>query len=121
MRRVYIAGPFRGKNAWEVEQNIRRAEVAGMAVFQLGHSAFIPHCNTRYFDGTINDDFWLSATAAWIPCCDAVLLVDGWQRSEGTLSEIAKAEELGIPVFAHITSMHNYLKRIDHAACNDDI
>lgn len=26
MKLLYIAGPFRGANSWEMEQNIRRAE-----------------------------------------------------------------------------------------------
>jgi len=26
MRVVYIAGPYRAPNAWEIEENIRRAE-----------------------------------------------------------------------------------------------
>lgn len=112
MKKVYIAGPFRGANAWAVEQNIRRAEESGMAVFQMGHTALIPHCNTRFFNGTINDQFWLDATAAWIPCVDAVLLVQGWEHSEGTLQEIELAEAIGVPVFVDILAMHNYLARI---------
>lgn len=84
-----------------------------MAVFQLGHTAIIPHCNTRFFDGTLTDQFWLDATAAWIECCDAVLLVSGWQHSSGTLSEIARAEETGVPVFVSIESMHHYLERLN--------
>jgi nucleoside 2-deoxyribosyltransferase len=114
MRKVYIAGPFRAKNAWAVEQNIRRAEVSGMAVFELGYTAFIPHANTRYFDGTLNDKFWLQATSAWLPGCDAVLLVEGWEDSAGTLGEIDLATDLGIPVFTSISAMDNYLRRLDN-------
>ena len=115
MMRVYIAGPFRAKNAWGVEQNIRRAEESGMAVFQLGHSAFIPHANTRFFDGTLDDQFWLDATAAWLPVCDAVLLVKGWEDSEGTLGEVEIARHLGVPVFASIEAMNEYLGVMSYA------
>ena len=113
MRRIYIAGPFRAKTAWAVEQNIRRAEESGMAVFQLGHSAFIPHANTRFFDGTLTDQFWLDATAAWLPISDAVLLVRGWADSEGTLGEIRLARELGVPVFTSVEAMEEYLRVTD--------
>ena len=81
-----------------------------MAVFQIGHTAFIPHCNTRFFDGTLNDQFWLDATAAWLPVCDAVLLVQGWQNSSGTMGEIAMAEQLGVPVFTSLVAMDAYLR-----------
>lgn len=36
MRIIYVAGPFRGSNAWEIEQNIRRAEAVGLAVAKVG-------------------------------------------------------------------------------------
>jgi len=113
MKRVYIAGPFRAKTAWGVEQNIRRAEESGMAVFQLGHSAFIPHANTRFFDGTLTDQFWLDATAAWLPVSDAVLLVKGYEVSAGTKSEISIARDLGVPVFTSIEAMDEYLRVSD--------
>lgn len=29
MKKIYIAGPYRGSNAWDVEQNIRMAEELG--------------------------------------------------------------------------------------------
>lgn len=114
MRRVYVAGPYRAKNAWLVEQNVRRAEETAMAVCELGHSPFIPQANTRFFNGTFDDQYWLEATAAWLPVSDCVLLVDGWESSEGTIGEIQLAENLGIPVFDRILAMHHYLVRLDN-------
>jgi hypothetical protein len=99
LRTVYIAGKFRGPNAWEIEQNIRAAEVVGMEVAKLGAAPVIPHANTRFFHGTITDDFWLAATMALLERCDAVMLVPGWPDSKGALAEIERAMQLGLPIF----------------------
>lgn len=32
MKTVYVAGKYRGANAWEIEQNIRAAEEAGLEI-----------------------------------------------------------------------------------------
>ena len=99
MKLVYVAGKFRGPNAWAIEQNIRAAEVVGMEVAQLGAAPVIPHANTRFFHGTITDEFWLAATMALLERCDAVMLVPGWPTSTGALAEVARAKQLGLPVF----------------------
>ncbi len=96
---VYIAGPFRGPNAWAVEQNVRRAEMLGFEVACLGMSPLIPHTNTRFFNGTMDDQFWIDATLALLEKADAVMLVDGWQKSAGARGEVAAALDRGIPVF----------------------
>jgi hypothetical protein len=32
--------------------------------------------------------------------CDAVVLINGWRYSAGTLGEVHRARELGMPIFA---------------------
>ena len=59
MKVVYIAGPFRGPNAWEIEQNIRRAESLALEVWRAGAAALCPYTNTRFFQGAAPDDVWL--------------------------------------------------------------
>ena len=100
MKVVYIAGPFRGRTAWDIEQNIRRAEDLGYLVAQVGASPLIPHANTRYFHGSMSDAFWLDATLELLRRCDAIVLCKGYQDSIGSLAEIAEATRLIIPVFA---------------------
>jgi nucleoside 2-deoxyribosyltransferase len=100
---IYVAGPFRGKNAWEVEENIRRAERAGFSLAERGFMPLIPHCNTRFFNGTLTDEFWLEGTLELLKRCDAVFLVDGWSNSQGTQKEVEEAKKLGIPVYYETT------------------
>ncbi|MCG8435902.1 MAG: hypothetical protein MJA83_17910 [Gammaproteobacteria bacterium] len=42
MKIVYIAGPFRAKTPWRVEQNIRKAESWALHVWKMGAVAVCP-------------------------------------------------------------------------------
>lgn len=100
MKKIYIAGPFRAKNAWLREQQIRRAEEAGFRIAELGAVPIIPHSMYRNFDGTVTDEFWIEATADLLLVCDAILLIPGWRYSSGSRGELAIAENNSIEVFA---------------------
>lgn len=100
---VYVAGKYRGPNAWAVEQNIRRAEEVAARVWALGHAAICPHANIRHMDGVATDDVFLAGTLEMLRRCDAVLLVPGWQESVGARAEVEEAKRRGIPVFGKAT------------------
>jgi hypothetical protein len=110
MRICYIAGPFRGRNSWEVEQNIRRAEDLAFKVAELGAMPLCPHTNTRFFNGTLDDKFWLEGTLELLRRCDAVLLVPGWRSSSGAIAEEAEAMRIGIPVFEKLDLLAAWVK-----------
>ncbi len=99
MRLVYIAGPFRGPNAWVVAQHVRVAEEYGMLVAECGCMPVIPHANTAHFDGTMTDEFWLAGTIALLRKCDAILMIPGWQNSTGAREEMRVADEIGLPIY----------------------
>lgn len=110
MKVVYIAGPFRGKTAWDIEQNIRRAESVAYEVALAGAAPLCPHANTRYFHGTLTDAFWIDATVELLRRCDAVMLVKGWENSSGTRGEIVVAESIGIPIWRQIEDLKEWIK-----------
>lgn len=99
MKIVYVAGPYRGKTAWQVEVNIFAARLNGVAVAKAGFMPMIPQANTAHFDGVQDDKFWLEGTLELMRRCDAVLVVPNDGSSEGTDGEIKEAKRLGIPVF----------------------
>jgi len=99
MKVVFICGPFRGKTAWDVEQNVRRAERVAWLVAREGAMPLCPHANTRFFNGTLTDEFWLAGTMALMCLCHAVVLVPGWQQSAGSRGEYAEAIDREMPVF----------------------
>ena len=98
MRLVYIAGPYRGPNTWAIEQNIRRAEDVAAQVWRAGLAAMCPHANSRHMDGITTDENFLAGTLEMLRRCDAVLLVEGWERSSGSRAEVQEAMRLGLPV-----------------------
>lgn len=96
---AYIAGPFRGPTAWDIEQNVRRAEALALEVFKLGIMPLCPHANTRYFHGQGTDDWWLAATQELLRRCDVAVMTPDWQLSEGARAEHTAARERNMPVF----------------------
>jgi nucleoside 2-deoxyribosyltransferase len=96
---IYIAGPYRAKNAWDREENIRNAERLALEVWRLGHAALCPHTNNRFFDGILPDRVFLEGDLALLHRCDAVLLTSNWRKSRGAREEREIAIDQGIPVF----------------------
>lgn len=104
-----IAGRFRGPNAWELENNVRRAEEVAYAVAHLGAMPLVTHSLGRYFDGTLTDQFWLDGTLELMRRCDALMMIPGWETSQGANTERALALEMGIPVFSDIDELERWL------------
>jgi hypothetical protein len=96
---VYVAGPFRGKDSWEMEANIRRAETLSLEVWRLGCAAICPHSNTRFFQGAAPDAVWLDGDLAMLAKCDGMLMTPDWQKSQGATAEHDFAQKYHIPVF----------------------
>lgn len=109
MKKVYIAGPFRGANAWEIEQNVHTAEVMAAKVCKLGAVAVCPHTMYRNFQGLLPDAFWLNATMELLYMCDGVLVLDGWVDSKGTIAEMKEAKRLDIKVFYFLEDLKVWL------------
>lgn len=102
MKVIYVAGPFRGANSWEMEQNIRRAEELSLAVWRAGFAALCPHTNTRFFQGAAPDKVWIDGTLELLRRCDAVVLTADWIRSTGARGEVREAIARGIPVYGNV-------------------
>jgi hypothetical protein len=109
MKVIYVAGPFRGVNTWAIEQNVRKAEEVAAKVWMWGAAALCPHTNTRYFHGLAADSIFIEGTLELLRRCDAVLLVEGWEKSSGTRGEIEEAERLGLPVFTSLEACVDWL------------
>jgi hypothetical protein len=111
MKVVYVAGPYRGANAWDVAENIRAAERLGFEVAKLGLMPLIPHANTAHFDGTLTGEFWLEGTLELMRRCDAAIFTQDWGRSEGAKGEHEEALRLGMPVFHTIVALSEWSAR----------
>lgn len=110
MKVIFIAGPFRGPNAWQIESNIRRAEEIALEVWKLGAVALCPHTNTRHFQDALPDEVFLSGAKLLLARCDGVLVTPNWNKSIGTQKELAYAADLLKPVFFTLPQLANFLK-----------
>ena len=99
IRVLYVAGPFRAATAYEREQNIRRAEAVALDIMRLGYAVICPHALGRFTFGAVPEEQVMAGLIELMRRCDAVVLVEGWTRSPGTLREICEAVGVGMPVF----------------------
>lgn len=102
---VYIAGPFRGSSDWARHQNIEKAQKLAFDVWEAGFVALCPHNNTRHFDGALPHHVWLEGDLELLRRCDGVLMVEGWELSQGARAEYDEARRVGIPVFETLTEL----------------
>jgi len=121
MKVVYVAGPYRGKNNWEIENNIRRAEEVALRIWRTGKAAVIcPHTETRFFQGAAPDEIWLDGTLELLRRCDAIFLLPGWLDSVGTRGERHEAIHRGLRVFARFNDLLRWLDECEEADQNND-
>jgi hypothetical protein len=108
---VYIAGPYRSdKGEYFVRQNIRSAEDAALFVWQNGGVALCPHKNTSGLGGAAPDEVWLEGDLELLQRCDAILMIEGWERSGGARKERQMAIDTGMRVFYDMDTLKLFLE-----------
>lgn len=96
MKIIYIAGPYRG----DIEKNVKSAQAVGDKLASAGVAFVCPHSNGFPHEHVgQSDEYWLESTLEIMRRCDGVMLVDGWEKSHGTLGEVTEARILGKHVF----------------------
>jgi hypothetical protein len=101
--RVYVAGPYSADNVMSVLRNMGRGIRETERLFAAGHDPFCPWVDYHYeFVGDHDKRRYYEYSLAWLEVSEAVVLVGDWRTSAGTLKEIARAVELGIPVFESV-------------------
>ena len=100
---IYLASPYSDQDMKVRERRFEAVCLAAAYLIRTGKSVYSPIAHThpicRY--GLPGDwHFWQKHDRQYIEICDemAVLMLDGWEQSEGIKAEIAIARELGKPV-----------------------
>lgn len=109
MKVVYVAGPFRGETAWQIEKNVRAAEALALEVWRVGAAALCPHANSRFFHGSLPDQVFTDGTLALLAVSHAILMMPGWELSTGARGERAWALEHRLPVFYSVEDLEDWL------------
>jgi hypothetical protein len=110
-RRVYVAGKYSANNVLDVLKNIGRGEKECAKLFAMGYAPFCPWHDKSYVTDNPNGYFTVEQFyehgLAWLEVSDAVLVLSGWQTSQGTIAEIEQAKKFGVPVFYSIDDLNN--------------
>lgn len=108
MRCVYVAGAYSAGNVMDVLANMRRGMNLSLRVLQAGYAPFVPWFDYHFslLSGDIKLEDYYQYSISWLEKSDAVLVVaKGAKQSRGTQKEIARAKEIGIPVFWSISEL----------------
>lgn len=98
MKVIFVSGPYRANNLQGVLANIRKARKVSLKLWLEGWAAICCHSNTALFDGAAPDNIWLEGDLEILRRCDAIYMIDGWENSEGAISEFKLAQELGLEI-----------------------
>jgi hypothetical protein len=118
LKLIYVAGPFTAPTPDAVRDNIRRAAALGHEVRKLGAGAIVPHLiGAPYIHGASaanhEDSFgyqwWIAETLEQMKRCDAVIMVDGWETSNGSRGERDAARARRQPCFLTLAQLKEWL------------
>ena len=94
---VYISGAYSNGDR---EENVARARRVAIELLKRGLTPLCPHTHYHNFDHEgVDYDAIIRADVELLLRCDAVLMLPGWQTSNGAKIEHKRAIEEGIPVF----------------------
>ncbi len=93
-KKIYISGPITG-----IKDNnkVEFGKAAGLLI-SMGHETYTPFDVTPTRDDYIWEDYMKLDIVALMGC-DAIYLLDGWERSKGARLEKTLAESLGLAVY----------------------
>ena len=80
-------------------------QTVALEVWRRGYACLCPHTNTRHFDGAADDAIWLAGDLAMLARCDVVLMLPGWEASQGATAEHGYAISRGIPVLYDVAEL----------------
>lgn len=132
---VYLAVPYSHSSKFVRNGRFHYANRAAVALMKQGYWVFSPishsHYIAKYLEGHEVYEAWREFDEFMIAQCSKliVLMLPGWYLSKGVQSEIAKAQELGIPVEYHVPEhlipgySEDYIRpaSVDSTAPIDDI
>jgi hypothetical protein len=103
---IFISGRYSGttgdKRNWhEIENNIRHAELAAIGLAKKGWVVICPHKNFGHLEihREFALDFWLQQALVILERCDAVFMLEDWEKSSGSVEEHTLARELGLRIY----------------------
>jgi hypothetical protein len=112
-RLVYIAGPYTHSDSAD---NVRAAILAGLDIFQAGHTPFIPHLyHFAHMVYPMSYERWMLLDLRWLQICHVVLRLPG--DSPGADREVDFAKQLGMPIYFTLADCVRDLPKLSVLDC----
>ena len=103
MKKVYVAHPLRGGelDLEKAERNIARADgiLRELAASEPDLLLFSPIHAFGYLDPLGPHEWVMKQCLEMVELCDELWAFGDWESSEGCRAEVARARELGKPIF----------------------
>lgn len=95
---LYVSGPYTATDQNpSVEHNIQDAWRVAFKYWRLGYAVICPQANSYHMDAASYQDF-IEGTMEMMERCDGVVMMKGWEKSNGARGEHARALELKLPI-----------------------
>lgn len=98
MKVIFVSGKYRDETEYLVFENILHARRVAFRLWQEGWAVVCPHANTILMTHD-RPDIFLLGDLEILKRCDAIYMLNNWQRSEGAKGELKLAVELGLEVY----------------------
>lgn len=110
MKRIYLAGAYRGATLWESLLNIRRGIKYALLLLSQGYAVYVPWLDyllvlMQDAEDELNLEIIMKNSIAWMKASDALFIIPKSENSEGTKKEITIAKTLKIPIFHNLTKL----------------
>jgi len=109
MIKVYCAGDYSANNVITVLKNIGKGLRACSELFTLGFAPFCPWADRDFIIQNPDSEFIVKqfhdASMLWLEVSDCVYVISGKGNKGGVDKEIAKAQQLNIPIFYELSDL----------------
>ena len=97
---IYVAGRYRVKADSSQAENILHAQRVALRLWELGYVVFTPHLNTANFNwySSLPDEVWLNGGLKFLELCQAIIMLKGFEESEGAKRELEVAIGKGLEI-----------------------
>jgi hypothetical protein len=97
---IYVAGAYRSKSINRIWENINHAMVEARKLWLNGWAVICPHANTAFMDEMPQtDEMFLQGDLEILKRCDAIYMLQGWEKSVGAAGEYELAKKFGLEIY----------------------
>ena len=98
MKLIYIIAPYTAETDAKQSSNIHDAKQLALYCWTKGYAVLCPHLNSSWMSGIVPEEQFYLGTLKMLSKCDVAIVVPNHQASQGSIAELAFAEQNSIPV-----------------------